>query len=68
MISRDEALDAAARILHATRARRDSLPVRQAAIEAHVPGGLSIEELMVLITQQRDRARTRKRRRTSTAA
>ncbi|MFF0860925.1 hypothetical protein ACFYUV_04130 [Nonomuraea sp. NPDC003560] len=65
---KEAALTAAASIFAAARARRDSLPVRQAAIEAHVPGGLSVEDLMVLITQQRERARTVKRQCRTAAA
>lgn len=68
VMAADEAFDVAARIFAAARARRDSLPARQAALEAHVPGGLSVEELMVLITQQRERARTIKRRCANPAA
>jgi hypothetical protein len=35
----------AGRILARARARRDSLPVEQAAAEAYVPGGPSVDEL-----------------------
>ncbi|MGW0805246.1 hypothetical protein [Nonomuraea sp. NPDC002799] len=65
MTTRADAITEAARILAEARARRDALPARQAAIEAHVPGGPSVEELTQLIQQQRHRARMKA---TATAA
>lgn len=52
MSARDEAIAAAGRALADAIARRDALPPRAAAEEAHVPGGPSIDEL-----EQRIRAR-----------
>jgi hypothetical protein len=59
MTTRADAIGEAAAILATARARRDALPARQAAAEAFVPGGPSVEELTLLIQQQRDRARMR---------
>ncbi len=39
------AVSEAGRILARARVRRDSLPVEQAAAEAYVPGGPSVDEL-----------------------
>lgn len=53
----DQACAAAGAVLSEARALRDSLPARQAAELAYVPGGLSIEELTALIEQHRAEAR-----------
>ncbi|RCG27238.1 hypothetical protein DQ384_26330 [Sphaerisporangium album] len=53
----DQAIASAGRILAAARQRRDSLPPEEAAREAYVPGGPSIEELTALIERHRAEAR-----------
>lgn len=53
----DQAITAAARILGRGRARRDSLTPEEAAEEAFVPGGPSVEEIAALIRQHRAEAR-----------
>ncbi|OUC99340.1 hypothetical protein [Streptosporangium minutum] len=55
--TRTDAITAAAQIWAEARARRDALPVREAALAAYVPGGPSVDELITLITAQRERAR-----------
>lgn len=45
---------AAGQALAAARARRDSLTPEQAAAEAHVPGGPTVEELTERIRAQRE--------------
>ena len=59
MVTKEEAFTAAARIWAEGRARRDSLTPEQAAREAYVPGGPSVEEIAELIRQQRARARAK---------
>lgn len=49
----DEATGAAARILGIARGRRDSLTPEEAAKEAYVPGGPSVEEIAELIRRHR---------------
>lgn len=56
MTSRDELLDAAARIWVDTCARMALLTPREAAREAYQPGGPSVEELEVRIRARRERA------------
>ncbi|MEV7971275.1 hypothetical protein AB0O34_35570 [Sphaerisporangium sp. NPDC088356] len=53
----DQAMDAVAELVVRARARRDSLPADQAAREAYVPGGPSVEELTTLIERHRAEAR-----------
>ncbi|GIH76172.1 hypothetical protein [Planobispora longispora] len=53
----DQALTEAAQIFADARRRRDSLTPEQAAAEAYVPGGRSVEELTELIRAQRAEAR-----------
>ncbi|RBY94820.1 hypothetical protein DQ244_06050 [Blastococcus sp. TBT05-19] len=57
--TREECIAAAARAFNAGRARRDALPVMDAAHEAYVPGGPSVEELAARIRAMRDQARQR---------
>lgn len=52
-ITREDCIAAAGRALAAGRARRDSLSPRQAAEEAYVPGGPSVEQLEARIRAQR---------------
>lgn len=58
VVTREEAMAAAGRVLAEARAQRDALPVREAALAAHVPGGPSVEDLVEVITAQRERAQT----------
>lgn len=53
----DEHIAAAARTWGRARARRDSLPPEEAAREAYMPGGPSVEEIAELIRQHRAEAR-----------
>lgn len=53
MTSREEAIQAAGRILAEACARQDRLSPEAAAREAHVPGGPPVEELAERIRQQR---------------
>jgi hypothetical protein len=53
----DQAIADAGRIWADARARRDSLPAEDAAREAYVPGGPSVEELTALIERHRAEAR-----------
>jgi hypothetical protein len=46
-------LEQFARIIADGRRRRDSLPVAEAAREAHCAGGPSVAEIEALITRQR---------------
>ncbi|TFV49546.1 hypothetical protein [Blastococcus sp. TF02A-35] len=57
--TREECFAAAARAFNAGRARRDALPVMDAAREAYVPGGPVVEELAAQIRAQREQARRR---------
>ncbi|GII51936.1 hypothetical protein Pth03_03250 [Planotetraspora thailandica] len=57
-MTKAEAIAAAGKILARARAERDALPVREAAIAAHRPGGPSVDELEDLIRTQRVRAMT----------
>jgi hypothetical protein len=45
MSARDDRVEAAGLVLAQARARRDSLTPEEAAAEAYVPGGPSVEEL-----------------------
>ena len=47
------AIASAGRALAAGRARRDALPAREAAQEAYVPGGPTVDDLEQLIRRQR---------------
>lgn len=48
-----EAVASAGTALAAARARRDSLPAREAAVEAYMPGGPSVAELEARIVADR---------------
>lgn len=48
-----DAITNAGRTLAAARARRDALPARQAAVEAHEPGGPSVDDLAASIEAAR---------------
>lgn len=61
----DEAIQRAAVILGHARARRDSLPVEQAAAAAYIPGGPTIPELIERITRDRAEARSELLRRSA---
>ncbi|WP_017972486.1 hypothetical protein [Actinopolyspora halophila] len=52
-MTRQECIDRAGKILARARARRDSLPPREAAEEAHYPGGPSVDEIEAQIIRQR---------------
>lgn len=52
-MTRDQALTAAARVWADTCARQAALTPRQAAIEAHQPGGPSVDELEQRIRTRR---------------
>ncbi|MBG0825764.1 hypothetical protein HS048_34330 [Planomonospora sp. ID91781] len=47
----------AAFVIARARARRDSLPVMEAAREAYIPGGPSVEEIAEIIRSHREEAR-----------
>ncbi|MFC6081077.1 hypothetical protein [Sphaerisporangium aureirubrum] len=64
----DEAMTRAGLILSAARARRDSLPADEAAREAYVPGGPSVEEITALIEKHRAEARANLAARSTNAA
>ncbi|GAA4100740.1 hypothetical protein [Nonomuraea soli] len=53
----DTLLGEAAQIFADARARRDALTPEEAAAEAYVPGGLSLEDLTEKIRRQRQEAR-----------
>ncbi|MER5420396.1 hypothetical protein [Streptosporangium roseum] len=53
----DQACTEAAFIVARARHRRDSLPVEEAAREAYIPGGPSVEEIAAIIRQHREEAR-----------
>ncbi|TFV52660.1 hypothetical protein [Blastococcus sp. TF02A-35] len=57
--TREECIAAAGRVFATGRARRDALPVMDAAREAYVPGGRSVDELAKRIRAQREQARKR---------
>ena len=52
-MTRDEAIGAAARVWADTCARQAALTPRQAAMEAHQPGGPSVDELEDRIRRRR---------------
>jgi hypothetical protein len=53
-ITREECIAGAGRALAAGRARRDALSPLEAAREAYLPGGPSVEELAARIRAQRN--------------
>lgn len=52
-----EQITAAAQLFAAARARRDSLSPEEAARQAYVPGGPSVEEIAALIRELRGEQR-----------
>lgn len=59
MTTYTQAIADAAQVLADARAHRDSLTPEQAAAEAYVPGGRSVEDIAALIRHQRTEARQR---------
>ncbi|WP_433415090.1 hypothetical protein ACQP1V_36400 [Microtetraspora malaysiensis] len=59
-IPKEQAIAEAAQIFADARARRDSLPADQAAAEAYVPGGPSIEQITDLINRMRADVRAKR--------
>ncbi|MFD8558212.1 hypothetical protein ACFV1N_13105 [Streptosporangium canum] len=55
----DQACTEVAGLMALARHRRDSLPVEEAARQAYLPGGPSVEELTELIRSHREEARAR---------
>lgn len=56
-MKQDERYATAGRLIARARARRDSLPARDAAIEAYTPGGPSVDEIEAQIIAHRASSR-----------